>query len=426
MANVWLKSQTKCRYWIAQFRDERGVRVNRSTKQTDRRKAQKVADDWEESALKARHGELTVEASRLTLNRMIEATGAGRLEKKSILEAFELWYNGRKQRGRSNASLNRYRSVLKSLYSFLGETRLKASISTLTTTELDAWHRAEIGVGKSGSTADLQLSIIRGALNKLLHTHKLITQNPAIGVESSEEGNETREAFTDEEVRKLLAVCDSEWKGMILCSAWHSIRLHDCASLTWSNVDLKSGSLSYVPSKTRRKNPEPTVRYMPLETIAYLNSIQQGVGMAPIFPNLYGRASGSHAGLSNEFNRLMNKAGIVVPLGQKKEGKGRRFRKKGFHSFRHYSISRMAETSIPEATRRVMAGHSATSKEHERYVHGSEKAQRKALAKMPSLTKLRSAKDTQKSNPNKPLLSKKATPTKTSPTRPRKNPAFQR
>jgi integrase len=128
------------------------------------------------------------------------------------------------------------------------------------------------------------------------------------------------------------------------------------------------------------------VRYMPVETVTYLNTLTQGIGKVPLFPRLHGRTSGSHAGLSNEFNRLMIKAGVIVPLGQSKTGKGRRFRKKGLHSFRHYSISRMAETNMPEAQRRLLAGHSATSKDHGRYIHGSEKSQRAALATLSSLT----------------------------------------
>ena len=44
---------------------------------------------------------------------------------------------------------------------------------------------------------------------------------------------------------------------------------------------------------------------------------------APIFPALYGKPSGSHGGLSNMFRRLMDKAGIRVPHGAAKTGKGR-------------------------------------------------------------------------------------------------------
>jgi len=128
---------------------------------------------------------------------------------------------------------------------------------------------------------------------------------------------------------------------------------------------------------------------MPPDVIGYLASLDRGVGLAPIFPKLHGRSSGSHAGLSNEFGRLMVKAGVEVSLGQVKEGKGRRFRKKGFHSFRHFSISRMLETNIPDEQRRMLAGHKDDSEAHRNYLHLSEKAQKKALSKLPRLTSKR-------------------------------------
>jgi hypothetical protein len=43
--------------------------------------------------------------------------------------------------------------------------------------------------------------------------------------------------FTDDEVRRILCVCDTEWLGMVLFSAWHSLRLGDAASLIWDNID---------------------------------------------------------------------------------------------------------------------------------------------------------------------------------------------
>jgi len=66
MACVWKLPEEKSRYWIARFTDATGRRVNRSTKQTDRRKAQKVAETWEQAARLARNHEL-VQASSIRL-----------------------------------------------------------------------------------------------------------------------------------------------------------------------------------------------------------------------------------------------------------------------------------------------------------------------------------------------------------------------
>jgi len=90
--------------------------------------------------------------------------------------------------------------------------------------------------------------------------------------------------------------------------------------------------------------------------------------------------------LSNEFGRIMAKAGIEIPLGREKEGKGRVFRKKSFHSFRHLSITRMLEADISPEARKLMGAHSLTSAAHMNYLHMRPESQAAALAKMSSLT----------------------------------------
>lgn len=173
---------------------------------------------------------------------------------------------------------------------------------------------------------------------------------------------------------------------MALFGAWHSLRLADAAHLTWGNINTDNWTLAYIPKKTRRKNVEPLVLVLAHDLVTYLSELTQGRPGDPIFPGLYGKTSGSHAGLSNGFSRIMAKAGIDIPLGRKKEGKGRQFRKKGFHSLRHYSISRMLEAGIEGEARRLLGGHSINSAAHARYLHLRPEAQRDALAKMGTLS----------------------------------------
>jgi len=385
MANVWRKAKGKKSVWYAQFRDANNARVNRSTHQTDRSKAQRIADEWEALARQARLGELTKAAGIKSINRIMEAAGLEALSTKSIKVAFDEWLESRESISRSTATVSRYKGILKSFYGFLGEKRLSKSLDSLTTEEVENWRNAEIKVGKHGTTADYGVTVIRGAL-KRMENLSLISRNPAKGVEKSLYGAETREVFTEDEVRKILSVCDEEWTGMVLLSAWHSIRLHDAAQLTWGHFDPDLKTLTYVPSKTRKKNPSPLALALSVDVSSYLVSIPRAIGKAPVFSKLFNRSSGSYAGLSNEFGRLMKKAGIDVPMGIEKSGKGRRFRKKGFHSFRHFSISRMAEfPEISPTLRRMMAGHSADSAVHESYIHMNEKNQRNALSKLPTL-----------------------------------------
>jgi integrase len=173
---------------------------------------------------------------------------------------------------------------------------------------------------------------------------------------------------------------------MVLLSAWHSLRLGDASALTWENINTESWTLSYIPKKTRRKLVDPLELVLAYDVIQYLENIPKGVGKTPLFPSLQGRSSGSHAGLSNEFARLLTKAGVKVAKGRPKTGKGRQFSKKTFHSFRHFSLTRMVEVDISPETRRMMGGHSLKSMAHLKYLHMRPKAQRDALAKMKTLT----------------------------------------
>jgi integrase len=80
----------------------------------------------------------------------------------------------------------------------------------------------------------------------------------------------------------------------------------------------------------------------------------------------------------------MARAGVVVTLGTEKTGKGRRFRSKGFHSFRHVCVSRLANADIPADVRKGIVGH-ACDTAHARYVHLALDTQRRAVAKMSSV-----------------------------------------
>ena len=84
------------------------------------------------------------------------------------------------------------------------------------------------------------------------------------------------------------------------------------------------------------------------------------------------------------FRRLMDKAGIRVPHGAVKIGKGRQFRALGYHSLRHSFVSRLANLEVLPDVRKQLAGHSS-DEIHRRYVHLDLSLQAKAIGKLPSV-----------------------------------------
>jgi integrase len=373
----------KSPFYICQFRDASGKRVTRSTKQTGEKAARKVAEKWEAAALKARSHELTQAASVKILNELMEATMGESLHRMSISEALNGYLDSCRDANCRPSTISRYEPVIEGLVGFLGPERSSASVGSLTALELEKWHKAESAKGKSGSTADYGLKVISAALARPKRLG-LLLHNPAEAVKLFGNAGEARQPFTDEEIAKLLDVASKEWKGMILLAAWCGLRLADAAGLTWSNVDLEKKTLTFRPSKTRKSDAKPLVIALHSDVIAALKKLPRGIANAPLFASLHGRKPGSHGGLSNEFARLMVKAGIDRERGEEKKGKGRRTNAKSFHSLRHSMISRMANAQVSADVRKAIAGHSSDSA-HKRYTHLSLDAQRKGLETLSSL-----------------------------------------
>lgn len=113
--------------------------------------------------------------------------------------------------------------------------------------------------------------------------------------------------------------------------------MNDVANLTWENVDLAAGTLSFREQKTakrKRGKAKETVVCLHRDLREWLETLPAGdTPDAPLFPTLHGKPSGSHGGLSNAFSRVMDRARIRQPStgGGARTGKGRQFRALGFH-----------------------------------------------------------------------------------------------
>jgi integrase len=285
---------------------------------------------------------------------------------------------------RSEGTLKAYKTQIDGFLSHLGEGRSKASISSLTSAEVEGWRNSELRSGKSAKTVNTAVGTLKAALEKAVRKG-LILHNPAKAVDRIDVAGDEKMPFTREEVATLLnAAGDSEWKGMVAIGAFTGARLTDAGGLTWASVNLRETTLSFVPKKTRKTLSKPLVIAMHPQLVEILKQMPEGIGKAPLFPTLHGRSSGSAGGLSNEFAALMKRAGIVVERGSAKEGKGRVVNSKSFHSFRHFFVSELASHEISADIRKKMTGHSSDSA-HARYTHLSLDHQRKAVAKVPRL-----------------------------------------
>src|ERR1700756_4805887 len=81
--------------------------------------------------------------------------------------------------------------------------------------------------------------------------------------------------------------------GAILCGYYTGLRLRNIADLEWSAVDLNAGIITVMTRKTRKK---VTVPIHP-QFARWLEKQTRGIGKAPVFPTLAGKAGGGKSGL---------------------------------------------------------------------------------------------------------------------------------
>lgn len=376
----------KSPYWIAKYRDGDVIKF-RSTKQPLRckSKALQIAIDWENLAKKANEGELTQATVFKFANELLERVGQSSVGKIST-SAFAIdWL----KRGlKADTTRKRYESVISSFLKFIGPKRAAASIGSITNDEIERFRDEELTKGKSASTADFGLKVIRAMMESAKRKNQRL-DNPADAVEHLQVEQQEKEPFSDEQLSRLFHAADQQWRGMILFGAYAGLRLNDAANLKWSQINLATQSLKFVPAKTALRKPKGIEVALHESIVAYLNSLPRPRNKeSPVFPSLAGKKSGSAGGLSNQFTNILVKLGIrqptVVGSSSARKSKGRTFNPLGFHSTRHYFISKLANADVPREVRKAMAGHTA-DQAHSKYVHLELETQKRAIKKLPAL-----------------------------------------
>lgn len=392
MASLWKHPNSS--FWTACYTDETGKQVKRSTKLSDRKKAMKAAEAFEDTAKMARSAELTRAAATKIVNEFMERTHGEGLDNRSTRQHIADYQASLKARGTKEGTLKRYSPIFDGFLAHLGNARANARLASVSAHELESFRNAELKAGKTSGTADFALKVLNGVFEDA-RRKAIILHNPVQAVKPLSDGtSEERRPFTDAQVSALLAVADIEWQGMILMAYHTGIRLNDAANLTRQNIE-GGKLLRFREAKTahrkQRASERETVVVMAHDLRDYIKKLPVPMMKdAPLFPSLHGKQSGSAGGLSNMFGRLLDKAGIDREQGDAKEGKGRRFSALSFHSLRHTMISRLANSDTPEAVTKAMSGHS-TDEAHRRYVHLDTAAQEKVIAKAPRLWRVNAA-----------------------------------
>ena len=265
-----------------------------------------------------------------------------------------------------------------------------------------------------GSTYNARVCVLREIFHVLARKAGL-EEDPWEGVRLRPDDCHSRRELTMDELRRLLDAAkvvgvrrsrtkedsnihctpttpnydsNNEWYKLFLIGIYTGLRLGDCCTLDWSNINIGAGVIQIIPRKTRRHaHGRPvtipihqTLGAALLETQSPNPNPQSLSG--PVLPTICETYNRARWQVSHEIARIFKAANIVTSV--KLEGRRNRTPEATFHSLRHTFVSLSANAGIPLHIVQSIVGHESTAMTRH-YYHESVDALRSAVNAIPAI-----------------------------------------
>jgi integrase len=381
MASIRQREGTK--FWFACFTLPNGRRVQRSTKETNRRKAQQIADKLEA----ATRGRVTARQAQKVIAELYRDITGQHLVFPTVREYFDSWV-ARKKPEISPSSFRLYHDKARGFLSWLGP-RADQQIALIDRQDILDFRAAELE-RVAPRSVNHSIKFLRMVFKTAKEDGKYQDENPASGVKVAKLGDASRRrGFTIPEIKRTLTVANDEWRNLIFFGLYTGQRLGDLARLTWQNVDLDRDEIRFVSRKTGRTMIIPIAPPLreQIEKIPAGDDPHQ-----PLHPRSFAsvKNSGRSNTLSRQFRELLADAGLATPKAHRttenapgRDGP-RELSQISFHSLRHTATSLMKNAGINASVVMDIIGHESEAISAH-YTHIDEETKRKALSKMPAL-----------------------------------------
>jgi integrase len=241
----------------------------------------------------------------------------------------------------------------------------------------------------SPSTYNKHLNLLTLVFRVVKHKAKL-TGNPW---ESPKRGGHiqrrrlvtnSRRELTIDELRNICQAANGELQTLLALGIYSGLRLGDCATLRWGEVDLPRGMIRRIPNKTARRNPKPVI--VPIHPI-----LRDMLAVTPlnkrseyVLPEMAALYASSVCAVTDRVQHHLKTCGITLHKPGTGTGGKRAVIEVGFHSLRHTFVSLCRESNAPLAVVESIVGHSNPSMTRH-YTHVGELAAGRAVAALPSV-----------------------------------------
>jgi integrase len=235
---------------------------------------------------------------------------------------------------------------------------------------------------------------------RILATPAKLTSNPFEGLAVAENtsSNYHRE-LTVEELIRVAGAAQGELRILLAEGIYTGLRLGDCATLRWAEVDLIRGQIKRTPHKTARRHPDPITIPIHRALLQMLAAIPERANAEYVLPQTASLYIRSPTELVRKIQAhfvacgirtIRPGTGVETVIG--KDGKPvKRDTGKhpvvevGFHSLRHTFVSLSRSADAPLAVVEGLVGHSSPAMTRH-YTHTSDAARRTAIDSLPDIS----------------------------------------
>ncbi len=210
--------------------------------------------------------------------------------------------------------------------------------------------------------------------------------NPWTSIQRKRMTPHSRREFTTDELAKVCTAAGGELRLLLALGIYTGLRLGDCATLRWAEVDLHRGIIRRIPNKTARRKAKPVAVPIHKSLHAMLAALPAGDRADYVLPGFAGTYLRDKTAVTRQIQRHFTNCGIRTL----KPGTGPGTRRRavvevGFHSLRHTFVSLCREANAPLAVVEAIVGH-ANPAMTRHYTHIGEAAATTAVAALPALS----------------------------------------
>jgi len=381
MASIRQREGSK--FWFACVTLPNGRRVQRSTKETSRKKAQQIADKWEALT----RSRVTARQTQKVIAELYRDITGQHLVFPTVREYFDSWI-ARKKPEIAPSSHRFYHEKARRFVNWIGP-RADQQIALIDRQDILDFRAEELKRVAPGSV-NHAIKFLRMVFKTAKEDGKYPDENPATGVKVVKPRNGSRRrGFTIPEIRRVLEIANDEWRSLISFGLYTGQRLGDLARLTWQNVDLARDEIRFVSRKTQRTMIIPIASPLRVE----IEKLPAGDDPhQPLHPRAFASVqnSGRTNTLSRQFRELLADAGLAIPKAHRvteaapgRDGP-RELSQISFHSLRHTATSLMKNAGVNASVVMDIIGHESEAISAH-YTHIDEDTKRRAIAKLPRI-----------------------------------------